>query len=110
MQPFDIVARVESASILDKPAEAVEGIVRAVLAPQVVRDALHGVWLGHPVHPTAVQVSLGAFLSASVLDAVPGNDDAAGVSRKRLRSPVAPPAKQSSFLVSPWSSRSWGCS
>ena len=79
MQPFDIVARVESASILDKPAEAVEGIVRAVLAPQVVRDALHGVWLGHPVHPTAVQVSLGAFLSASVLDAVPGNDDAAGV-------------------------------
>jgi nitrite reductase/ring-hydroxylating ferredoxin subunit len=70
---------VESASILDKPAEAVEGIVRAALAPQVVRDALHGVWLGHPVHPTAVQVSLGAFLSASVLDAVPGNDDAAGV-------------------------------
>lgn len=79
MQPFDVVARLESASILDKPAEAVEGIVRAVLAPQVVRDALHGVWLGHPVHPTAVQVSLGAFLSASVLDAVPGNDDAAGV-------------------------------
>ena len=53
--------------------------MRAVLAPQVVRDALHGVWLGHPVHPTAVQVSLGAFMSASVLDAVPGNDDAAGV-------------------------------
>ncbi len=79
MQPFDVVARLESASILDKPAEAVESIVRAVLAPQVVRDALHGVWLGHPVHPTAVQVSLGAFLSASVLDAVPGNDDAAGV-------------------------------
>ena len=79
MQPFDIVARLESASILDKPAETVEGIVRAVLAPQVVRDALHGVWLGHPVHPTAVQVSLGAFLSASVLDAVPGNDDAARV-------------------------------
>jgi nitrite reductase/ring-hydroxylating ferredoxin subunit len=79
MQPFDVVARLESAGILDKPAEAVESIVRAVLAPQVVRDALHGVWLGHPVHPTAVQVSLGAFLSASVLDAVPGNDDAAGV-------------------------------
>jgi nitrite reductase/ring-hydroxylating ferredoxin subunit len=79
MQPFDVVTRLESARSLDRPADAVERVVRAVLAPQVVRDALHGVWLGHPVHPTAVQVSLGAFLSASVLDAVPGNDDAAGV-------------------------------
>ncbi len=79
MQPFDSVTRLESAVRLDGAVGAVESVVRAVLAPQAVRDALHGVWLGHPVHPTAVQMSLGAFLSASVLDAVPGNDDAAGV-------------------------------
>ncbi|MEV2203407.1 Rieske (2Fe-2S) protein [Streptomyces fradiae] len=36
------------------------------------RDALHGRWLGHPVHPLMVQVPVGAWLSAAVLDALPG--------------------------------------
>lgn len=34
---------------------------------------LHGVWLGHPVHPPLAQVPLGAWMSAGLLDAVPGN-------------------------------------
>jgi nitrite reductase/ring-hydroxylating ferredoxin subunit/uncharacterized membrane protein len=32
------------------------------------RDLLHGTWLGHPVHPLMVQVPIGSWLSAAVLD------------------------------------------
>jgi nitrite reductase/ring-hydroxylating ferredoxin subunit/uncharacterized membrane protein len=32
------------------------------------RDVLHGKWLGHPVHPLLVQVPIGSWLSAAVLD------------------------------------------
>ncbi|MEU1479146.1 Rieske (2Fe-2S) protein [Streptomyces sp. NPDC005760] len=32
------------------------------------RDVLHGTWLGHPVHPLLVQVPIGSWLSAAVLD------------------------------------------
>ncbi|MET9431684.1 Rieske 2Fe-2S domain-containing protein [Streptomyces sp. NPDC003036] len=37
------------------------------------RDALHGRWLGHPLHPLMVQVPIGTWLSAAVLDLLPGN-------------------------------------
>jgi nitrite reductase/ring-hydroxylating ferredoxin subunit len=47
--------------------------VARLLRPGRVRDALHGVWLGHPAHPMLVQAPLGAWLSASFLDAWPGN-------------------------------------
>ncbi|WP_244298014.1 Rieske (2Fe-2S) protein [Streptomyces griseoflavus] len=37
------------------------------------RDALHGrIGLGHPVHPLLVQVPVGTWLSATVLDLLPG--------------------------------------
>ena len=44
-----------------------------------VRDALHGTWLGHPLHPSLVQVPVGAWTSAAVLDVVPGQRRAATV-------------------------------
>ncbi|MEU9579834.1 Rieske 2Fe-2S domain-containing protein [Streptomyces chilikensis] len=37
------------------------------------RDALHGRWLGHPVHPLMVQLPIGSWLSAAVLDLSPGH-------------------------------------
>lgn len=36
-----------------------------------------GRWLGHPMHPLLVQVPIGAWLSAAVLDLVPGQERAA---------------------------------
>jgi nitrite reductase/ring-hydroxylating ferredoxin subunit/uncharacterized membrane protein len=36
------------------------------------RDALHGRWLGHPVHPLMVQLPIGSWTSAAVLDLCPG--------------------------------------
>ncbi|WP_405444781.1 Rieske (2Fe-2S) protein [Streptomyces achromogenes] len=43
-----------------------------------VRDLLHGSWLGHPVHPLLVQVPVGSWLSAAVLDLRPGRAREAG--------------------------------
>jgi nitrite reductase/ring-hydroxylating ferredoxin subunit/uncharacterized membrane protein len=43
------------------------------------RDALHGRWLGHPVHPLMVQLPIGAWLSAALLDLRPGRSREAEV-------------------------------
>ncbi|MFJ7151500.1 Rieske 2Fe-2S domain-containing protein [Streptomyces sp. NPDC100445] len=43
------------------------------------RDALHGRWLGHPVHPLMVQVPIGTWLSAAVLDLRPGRSPGAAL-------------------------------
>jgi nitrite reductase/ring-hydroxylating ferredoxin subunit len=66
--------RLERAEGLDRVVEPVQQVVRK-LPPGKVRDALHGVWLGHPVHPVLVQVPVGAWMSAAFLDAL-GQDGA----------------------------------
>lgn len=76
---LELVTRLEDADWLDPLAKTVRKAVRKVIRPAWVRDVLHGVPLGHPVHPLAVQVPLGAWVSAAVLDALPGNEEAAGV-------------------------------
>ncbi|WP_338895324.1 Rieske 2Fe-2S domain-containing protein [Streptomyces sp. TG1A-60] len=43
------------------------------------KDLLHGRWLGHPVHPLMVQVPIGSWLSAAVLDLRPGRSREAGL-------------------------------
>src|SRR5947208_1792065 len=35
-----------------------------------VRNFLHGVWLGHPLHPVLTDLPLGAWTAALILDAV----------------------------------------
>lgn len=66
--------RLENASTLDRWTEPVRGAVQRLLRPRLVRNALHGVWVGHPVHPALVQLPVGAFLSAGVLDLLPGGE------------------------------------
>jgi nitrite reductase/ring-hydroxylating ferredoxin subunit/uncharacterized membrane protein len=41
-------------------------------AGQVVKDLLHGVWLGHPLHPVLTDIPVGAWTVAMVLDALEG--------------------------------------
>jgi nitrite reductase/ring-hydroxylating ferredoxin subunit len=54
-----------------------EGVDTA--CPTHRRDALHGVWLGHPLHPALILVPLGSWMSATALDLLPGRRrDAAG--------------------------------
>lgn len=71
------VDKLEGAAWLDPAAGTVSRIVKRVLPQGSVTDALHGVPLGHPVHPLMVTVPLGAWVSAAVLDVLPGNERAA---------------------------------
>lgn len=67
------IGRIEAAASLDAPGHAVE---TAIARPaQIVGrpaerlgNALHGNWLGHPVHPLLVTVPIGAWTLAFGLD------------------------------------------
>ncbi|WP_346267797.1 DUF2231 domain-containing protein, partial [Streptomyces sp. SID4956] len=54
--------------------QLIEALTRRVRALPLgrVRDVLHGTWLGHPVHPMAIHLPLGSWMSAAVLDLKPG--------------------------------------
>jgi nitrite reductase/ring-hydroxylating ferredoxin subunit len=68
----DVVDRLERTSALDPVVNALRTVMNKVLQPQPLRDALHGVWLGHPLHPVLTDVPIGAWSAAAVLDVVPG--------------------------------------
>ncbi|MEO6827454.1 MAG: Rieske 2Fe-2S domain-containing protein [Microbacteriaceae bacterium] len=76
--PFvDAIDRIENASELDPLISRVRKVVQSLIQPRWVRDVLHGVPLGHPLHPMLAQVTLGAWVSAGLLDAMPGTERAA---------------------------------
>jgi nitrite reductase/ring-hydroxylating ferredoxin subunit len=56
---------------LDKAIEPARKAVLAALRPPALKDFLHGTWLGHPLHPVLVQVPVGSWISAGLLDAIP---------------------------------------
>src|SRR5580693_7542110 len=70
------ISRLEQESRLDRVVSAGQRAAR-LIRPGKLRDVLHGVWLGHPLHPMLVQVPVGAWLSASVLDFARGDERAA---------------------------------
>jgi nitrite reductase/ring-hydroxylating ferredoxin subunit/uncharacterized membrane protein len=73
MFPFDKLDRLEKLSVLDPVVTPLSRSVRSAIPPAVA-DALHGTWLGHPLHPVLVQVPIGALTSATLLDLVGGDD------------------------------------
>jgi nitrite reductase/ring-hydroxylating ferredoxin subunit/uncharacterized membrane protein len=64
-----LVDGIERAAVLDRPGNRLQSAVTKVLRGRV-SDVLHGVWVGHPIHPVAVLVPIGTWLSASLLDAL----------------------------------------
>src|SRR6185437_7234285 len=72
---MDPMSYLEETEELDRLTAPVQRAAR-LLPPGRVRDALYGVWLGHPLHPVLVQVPTGTWLSASFLDTWPGNERA----------------------------------
>lgn len=76
---LNLVSRLEDSAWLDPWVNRVKGTVNSVVPFPWLRDVLHGVPVGHPVHPVAVQIPMGAWTSAAVLDAVPGSERAAGI-------------------------------
>jgi nitrite reductase/ring-hydroxylating ferredoxin subunit len=70
MSLMGILERVADVSSFDKAIDPARRVVQKGLPP-ALKDFLHGTWLGHPLHPVLVQVPVGSWLSAGVLDAVP---------------------------------------
>ncbi|WP_243741193.1 Rieske 2Fe-2S domain-containing protein [Streptomyces sp. 8K308] len=69
--------RIEGSRRADAVIPPLRDAVRAM--PAGFRDALHGTWLGHPTHPAMVQIPIGTWTSAAILDLLPGRRRAAGL-------------------------------
>lgn len=73
--PLEATLRVAEQSWLDRPAKALQQGVQAVYEAagpvgRTVKNFLHGVWLGHPLHPVITDVPVGAWTAALTLDAL----------------------------------------
>ncbi|MBO0819902.1 MAG: Rieske (2Fe-2S) protein [Nocardiopsaceae bacterium] len=77
-----LTSSLEGASGLDPLIGTVQRAARTL--PGRVRDVLHGVWLGHPLHPVLVQIPIGTWLSASLLDAFSGDEPGFEKASRRL--------------------------
>src|SRR4051812_38535530 len=70
-----LIDKVEGAAILDGVAKPLAKQVRGLVKPGALKDALSGTWLGHALHPMLTDVVIGAFLSATLLDVLGGDED-----------------------------------
>ncbi|MGW8889257.1 DUF2231 domain-containing protein [Streptomyces sp. NPDC055749] len=66
----------EDQRFLDALTGPLQRVVRAIPLGRA-RDLMRGTWLGHPLHPALVQVPIGSWTSAAVLDLIPGEQRAA---------------------------------
>jgi len=67
-----LVDRLERLPALDGVARMVETAWDRLLPRGRGRDALHGTWLGHPLHPALTDVAIGCWWSSAALDLVGG--------------------------------------
>src|SRR3954470_249444 len=59
---------VETESALDRPAQVLAIVLRRVVRPGPVEDALTGTTLGHPLHPVLIAFPIGSWAAAPVLE------------------------------------------
>lgn len=73
MDSLAVAEQVEKAEWLEPVADGLQKAVGGAYEAtgsggQAVADFLHGVWLGHPLHPVLTDIPLGAWATAAVLD------------------------------------------
>lgn len=66
------VYAVEGAAALDPLVTAADRLCAGLVADPLRRDVLQGAWLGHALHPLLVEVPMGTWMSAAVLDLAGG--------------------------------------
>jgi nitrite reductase/ring-hydroxylating ferredoxin subunit/uncharacterized membrane protein len=74
--PVELAESLQTARQLDRPVRKIARAVRKTIPPGPIRDALHGVPLGHPAHPPLTDIPVGCWTSAAVLDLMPGTERA----------------------------------
>lgn len=72
-----LTGKLEQAKALDPVVDGVAGVVTRLLPRGPVKDALHGTWLGHQLHPMLIAGPVGLWSSALLLDLTGGDRDAA---------------------------------
>ncbi|HUK34622.1 MAG TPA: DUF2231 domain-containing protein [Vicinamibacterales bacterium] len=75
MDSTNALVRLADQPALDRVARPLSSAVRHAYSRggtggQAVKNAMHGVWLGHPLHPVLTDVPIGAWTTGLVLDAV----------------------------------------
>src|SRR5262245_57481981 len=82
MESTNALVRIADQPALDRGARPVSNAIRQAYsragdAGQIAKNTMHGVWLGHPLHPVFTDVPIGAWTTGLVLDAVGAirNDD-----------------------------------
>ncbi|MEW9554749.1 Rieske 2Fe-2S domain-containing protein [Nonomuraea sp. NPDC050783] len=75
--PVALTDRLEKSKALDRPIRGLAKVVRERVKPGRLRDVLHGVPIGEPLHPSMASVTLGCWVSVGVLDAAGADSRAA---------------------------------
>jgi nitrite reductase/ring-hydroxylating ferredoxin subunit/uncharacterized membrane protein len=70
--PFTLLDKLEGLKALDPAVRKLQPRVRDSLSSSQVKDLLHGKALGHPLHSILVQLPIGCWTSALLLDLLPG--------------------------------------
>ena len=77
----NLTLRLENATALDGPVEALEPTIRSLFGSGTRGAVLRGDWLGHALHPLLTDVVIGTWTSATVLDLFGGTDSSASARR-----------------------------
>ena len=77
--PVDLTDRIERSTRADRPIRLLAKAVRRRIGPGGLRDLLHGVPLGKPLHPPLANVSLGFWVATAVLDVTRSDPRAARI-------------------------------
>src|SRR5947209_3303797 len=80
MSNSDAITAWANAPAIDTLANPLSKAVRGAFesagpAGQQVKNVLHGVWLGHPLHPVFTDIPVGAWTTALALDLAADGDD-----------------------------------
>src|SRR3954471_13512510 len=75
MSTEDVLSRVVDYPAIDRIAKPLSQAVRdgfesAGPVGQQAKNTMHGVWLGHPLHPVFTDIPIGAWTTGLVLDSV----------------------------------------
>ncbi len=70
----DWTKRLEDATVLDAPVQAIEPYIQKAFGTGARASALRGDWLGHAVHPILTDLVMGSWTSATVLDLLGGEE------------------------------------